>query len=299
MNSPLVKMVLLGALLGCSAATAAPPCTPVPEDRIGLQLYSLRSLVLPVPPASRAEKIDEVFAALSRIGFRRIERFSGTLGLPAEHYAEIAQQHGIELAASHETLSASRWEAALDQAKALGQTHVGSGNFGVPGLQTLEKTLKTAANLNRYGEAAAAKGLRFYVHNHEEEFKHSFPYDLDGSGKETPVSAWEIVAANTDPRYVHFEIDVHWARLGLGLDRFDALLDLLRRQRDRIELLHVKDTAADGSIADLGTGTTDWPALFEAAGPGVRYYLWEHDETGDPLKSAEIAYQYLRCKCSK
>jgi len=296
MNPSMMKMVWLGALLSCSAAAAAPPCTPIPEDRIGLQLYSLRSLVLPVPAASRAQKIDEVFAALRRIGFRRIERFAGTLGLPAERYAEIAQRHGIALAASHETLSASRWEAVLDQAKALGQTHVGSGNFGVPGLQTLEKTLKTAANLNRYGEAAAARGLRFYVHNHEQELQQTFAYDLDGSGKETQVSAWEIVAANTDPRYVKFEVDVHWARLGLGLERFDALLDFLRRHRDRIELLHVKDTAADGTIADLGAGTTNWPAVFEAAGPGIRYYLWEHDETGEPLKSAEIAYRYLRCE---
>ncbi len=35
------------------------------------------------------------------------------------------------------------------------------------------------------------------------------------------ASAWEIVAANTDPRYVHFEVDIHWARVGIGLDKFD------------------------------------------------------------------------------
>jgi sugar phosphate isomerase/epimerase len=295
--------------LAAAAAEAAPQqCAPIPPEKIGLQLFSL----LPVlsspaaPPAAGAPRqrppltvtrgaLDTAVAAVTAIGYRNVERFGGTLGLPPPAYGAVLAAHGLQAVGSHDGLDPATWDAVLDQAKALGQAYVGSAGFGAPGLATLADTLATAANLNALGKRAADRGLRFYVHNHQAEFTTRHAYDLDGDGRPEMVSAWEIVAANTDPRYVHFEIDVHWARLALGKDDFPALLAFLRRHRDRIELLHVKDTAPDGSITDLGRGVTDWPAVYEAAGPGIRYYLWEFDGPPDPLRSAAVAYSFLRC----
>lgn len=53
-----------------------------------------------------------------------------------------------------------------------------------------------------------------YVHNHTGEFDARFPYD-PGDGKPVPTSAWEIVAANTDPRFIQFEIDVFLGSSGI------------------------------------------------------------------------------------
>ena len=115
------------------------------------------------------------------------------------------------------------------------------------------------------------------------------------AGRAETATAWEIVAAKTDPRYVSFEIDVHWARLANGLENFDDLLAFLQKHRNRIVLLHIKDTAPDGKIADLGRGTTDWRRLIAAAGPQIAYYLWEFDGPPAPMESARIAYAYMTC----
>lgn len=285
--------------LGVSGATAATPqaaCVAVPTERIAVQLYSLREAM---PSVLEAERTEAVFAALQAIGFAGVERFAGTSGLTVDAYRAMADGHGLKVVSSHEGLDRSTWPGRLAEAKALGQTHIGSGGFGGPGMDTLEDTLETARNLNRLGERAAAEGLVLVAHNHDGELTRFHAYDLDGDGRAEPTRAWEIIAAETDPRWVSFELDVHWTRVGLGVDRFEDTLAFVRRYRDRIALLHVKDTAADGSIADLGRGTTDWGRLFEAAGPGIAAYIWEHDNPVDPLASARIAYDFLSCGAAK
>ena len=202
------------------------------------------------------------------IGFQKMEGLGDRLPVPGRAYQKILQKTGIDQISSHRPLDTRRWNATLDEAKALGQSHAGAPGFGEPGIgMFLKDTLATAANLDKFGAAAAAKGLRFYVHNHEDEIRTKYSYDIDHNGHPRLVSAWEIVAANTDPRFVHFEVDIHWTRVAFGLDHFPEVLAFLRKYRSRIEILHVKDTAADGSITHLSKGTTDWPAVFEAAGP--------------------------------
>jgi hypothetical protein len=122
----------------------------------------------------------------------------------------------------------------------------------------------------------------------------------------TPVI--EILLHETDPRYVDFEIDIHWARIGLAGGRGDPdlaakladpsnqaqLLEFLETYADRITFLHVKDTAADGSITDVGMGTTDWDAVFHAA-DRTKYFFIEYDGTPDPYFTAENGFSYLTC----
>jgi sugar phosphate isomerase/epimerase len=273
--------------LACRAAQAA-DCVPVPEGKIALQLYDMVALTQPKAGATAQDALAATFDAIRRTGFRNVERFGGTLGLPERDYAAAAA--GLRFIGNHDSLEAKGWDEVLNQAKRFGQQLVGSDGFGPPGLDTLENTLATARNLNARGREAAAKRLRLYVHNHGGEFTQKF----SNSGAQ-PVSAWEIVAANTDPALVSFEIDVHWARQGFGLDKTEDLLAFLRKYGPRIVMLHVKDTAADGSITDLGRGTTDWARVFEAAGSSVRYYIWEYDNPPDPVASARIAYRFLTC----
>jgi len=273
--------------LGCHTARAA-DCTPVPEAKIALQLYDMAGLTQKTG-VKPEDALADTFAAIRRVGFRNVERFGGTLGLPLDIYVAKATPAGIAFIGSHGPLDAKSWEAVLDEAKRLGQVYVGSDGFGPPGIDTIQNTLATARNLNARGREAAARGLRLYVHNHSGEFVQRF----DSGGASLP--AWEIVAANTDPLLVSFEVDGHWARQGLGLNNTDALLALLRKYGARIVMLHVKDTAPDGSITDLGRGTTDWPRVFAAAGPTIRYYIWEYDNPPDPIASAQIAYRYFSC----
>ena len=91
-------------------------------------------------------------------------------------------------------------------------------------MDTLEDALAIAKNLNEVGKKAGARGLKVYGHNHDAEFRTKLPYDVNGDGVTEMVPAIEVVMLNTDPRYVTFEIDVHWAYEGLGHEHFGDLV---------------------------------------------------------------------------
>ena len=100
------------------------------------------------------------------------------------------------------------------------------------------------------------------VHNHDIEFEEVF-------GGQT---VFDILAANTDPKNVVFQLDLYWAANGGGLDN---PVDVLERYGKRIQLFHVKDMAAGpfpGRIEIVGEGIIDFPEIF-AAIPGAREVL--------------------------
>ena len=301
------KNGILGVLaLMLTAANAHAACTPIAPGKIAFQLYNMLGAMIPPKdmPAAVAggpvtispSILDSTLARMHAIGFTNMEGLGDRLPLPLADYRAELRKNGLVQFSSHRPLDAARWPAILSEGVALGQSHVGAPGFGEPGIGSLKDTLLTAANLNRFGKEAAARGLRLYAHNHDEEIKTKYIYDLKHDGHPRLVSAWEIVAANTDPNYVHFEVDVHWTRVGFGLDHFQDVLAFLRKYRGRIEMLHVKDTDPQGRITDLGRGTTDWPAIFTAAGEKIRYYIWEYDDDPAPFESAAIAWRTLRCE---
>jgi sugar phosphate isomerase/epimerase len=161
-------------------------------------------------------------------------------------------------------------------------------------MNTLSNALAIAAKLNAVGKKAAAYGMKVYGHNHSEEFATKLAYDVNGDGVTEMVPAIEVVLLNTDPRYVTFEIDIHWAYEGLGHAHFGDLVHWLSKYSDRISQLHVKGTAANGAITDVGTPSdiTDWKAVFRAA-TEVDYYHFEYDLAPDPVASAKNAFQFL------
>jgi sugar phosphate isomerase/epimerase len=158
----------------------------------------------------------------------------------------------------------------------------------------IENALAIAKNLNELGKKAAARGFKVYGHNHDAEFRTKLPYDVNGDGITEMVPAIEVVMLNTDPRYVTFEIDVHWAYEGLGHEHFGDLVYFLSKYRNRISMLHVKGTAANGAITDVGTPSdiTDWKSVFRAASK-VDIYHFEYDLAPDPVASAENGYKFL------
>lgn len=326
----IAPLLMLSSALGTGGASAhdhgapakAPEtaqCLGLPVDKIAIQTYTFAKTLagIDIPPewdnmpiAEKFQRLQPSFARLAgakpdparldgvlkdiaAIGYRNIEGMD-LIGSDPAAYARMLQDNGLQAVASHASLDKAKWPTLLAEAKARGQRFIGSGGFGAPGLDTLDKVLETARNLNELGEAAAAEGLTLYVHNHTGEFDNRFPYD-HGDGKPVETSAWEIVAANTDPRLVQFEVDIFWARLGLQPEKFDDLLAFLEKYRSRIALLHMKDLAPNGAVADMGAGTTDWRRVVEAAGPQIAYYIYEFDFPSDPAKSAKIGFDYLHC----
>jgi len=296
-------ILIMGSLATSAVAQTVRTCTPLPDAKIAIQMFSMNGALRDPSAAPGARGgtpppiVDSVLAGLHTIGYKNAE-LAGIFGQPIGTVRPLMEKNQIKVIGNHGNLTAdlSVWARTIEDAKALDQAPmIGSAGYGPPGLNGgIENVLATAANLNKLGEAAAAKGLALYMHNHAAEVSTTYSYDIKKNGKPEMVSALEIVAANTDPRYVHFEIDVHWA-LNAYKGNQDELNAFLTRLKGRIIALHVKDTAPDGKITDLGAGVIDWPRVYAAAGPDVKYYIWEYDGAPEPLNNAEIAYKYMRC----
>ena len=310
-TKPRINARLL-ALAGCAAIglsapaarAAGPSCLNLPPAKVGMQLYSVYGVVAGppqrpapgqpfTPPKASTEQLAGLFGELHKMGWRNVENFAGAWGLSQDDYVKAVKASGLQMVSSHDNLDMAQWNATLDRAVALGQTYVGSGGYGK--IDTLEHTLQSAADLNAFGEAAAKRGLKFFVHSHEAEIKTRFDVDLKGDGKVQSMNVFDIVAAKTDPRYVNFEVDVGWADAAFGLN-LDDTLAFLTSHRSRVVMLHIKDMSPDSKPTDMGQGVIDYGRVIQAAGPQIAYYIWEYDRPPMPLDSARIAFPHMVCK---
>jgi sugar phosphate isomerase/epimerase len=293
---------------GTAASEKADPanCTAgrsVPASKISIQLYTFNRYIetgidtqpgAPGPEATRAERLEYVFAFLSEAGFSNVEPYS-LHGLTAQQFAALAKKYGLQVPSRHMSTDEATWDANLADAKVLGQHWTGSGGFAAPGIGSYESVLATAETLNRLGERSVKNGTGpIFGHNHTEEFTTKY---VDAQGDGTLKSAWQILVENTDPRYVSFQVDVGWAVIA-GEDP----VALVEQFGDRIELFHVKDVADIGGATErqttVGQGDVDWAALFAAAQGQVKQYVIEQDPPAgafDPFAFAAESFEYVDC----
>lgn len=115
------------------------------------------------------------------------------------------------------------WREALDIHKELGCRYIVMSRL--PDYPTDEVIAEYATYFNRIGELAAERRMQFCYHPRQQEMTM-----VDGK------SAFETIAANTDPEKVHFEIDTYEATEA-GVD----VEELLKRLTKRVTLLHIHD----------------------------------------------------------
>jgi sugar phosphate isomerase/epimerase len=300
----------LGTAIGTGAAAAAAGAwTPVaraqgggggrgsvPNNRIGIQLYTLRRLL----PEGDRGAVRRMFNWLGRAGYTEVE-MAGYYGFNARQIRNWLDDAGLRAVSGHDALNVDapngQWETAyakaLEDANTLGQKFTGFAWH--PGPHTVERYKYLAERFNRAGAMAAAAGLQFFYHNHDFEFTNKQP---DG----TPL--YDILLNETNPNFVKFELDLYWIVVG-----GESPLEYLSRDPARWPLYHVKDkTWKDRPDAedweDVGPGAIDFPDIF-AAGQGRRvdkHYIVEHDNPplshpGDPeaeYKTAQAGLNYLR-----
>ena len=118
-------------------------------------------------------------------------------------------------------------------------------------LITADDWKATAAFLNAKGAALQKVALRLSYHNHNVEFR--------------PIGdtcGLEILLDETDPKLVHFEMDVGWVAAG-GADP----IKILEHRKGRFRMMHVKDLMATTKTnyamrqdpAEVGNGMLPWP----------------------------------------
>ncbi|MDN3060128.1 MULTISPECIES: sugar phosphate isomerase/epimerase family protein [Streptomyces] len=282
----------------------------VPRGHLGIQLYTLRDQVQSLGFA-------RVFQELARYGYDQVEfagYTQGTGDITLKRLRRLMRDNGLRGIGSHvgyysddpkAYTFATNLTQVLDDAEELGLPHVGTASGPWRYGTTVDGWKRCAEEFNTYGAAARARGLKFYQHNHAEEF--SFATDRPD------VRLYDVLLAETDPELVHLEMDIYWAyvaqyRFGRKADGSPAPfepLDYVLRAPHRYPLFHVKDgehdeTVPDGyQMVDVGDGDIDYRGFLTAVGRthgGRRDHHWlvEHDQPADSLTTARRSARYLR-----
>ena len=252
------------------------------KERIGLQLYSLRDQF--------AKDVPKTLDQVRDFGIKYVETHD-TYGVTPEKFRAELDSRGLKAISGHFPYERCRddIEGVAREAKILGLEYAGCA--WIPHQDPFdEKTCREAiAVFNRAGEALAKHGLRFFYHTHGYEF---LPY-----GKGT---FFDLMMAETNPRFVHYEMDVFWI-VHPGQDP----VKLLEKYGSRFELMHVKDMkqgtptgvftghADVSSNVALGAGVIDWRAVLSAARKaGVKWYFIE-DESADSVQQIPQSLKFL------
>ena len=257
--------ITLGRLLS-RFPVATPPSRP-----LGIQLYTVRDPL--------ARDFEGTLSQLAQIGYKEVE-FAGLHGHPAKDVRAMLDRLGLKAPGGHYGLPdiQDTLDRTIVEAKTLGFEYV-----IVPWLpeefRTRDGFMRAAELLNTAGEKLRAAGLRLGYHNHDFEFA-----ELKGGG-----IGYDVLLEKTDPKLVWLELDLFWIRKG-GRDP----LDYFRRYPNRYRLVHIKDMAMDGTMADIGKGAMNWSELLGAARKaGVQHFLAEHDGASDALAFAKTSFDYL------
>ena len=276
----LVAAAVAAGITACASrvsaiATAVPPATRRRLDRIGIQLYSVRS--------EMQRDMAATFQRLAQIGYREVE-FAGYFGrTPAQVRAELLSA-GLAGVSTHGALDMVRkeWPKALDTASEIGLRYITINWLPAESRRTLDDWRRIADDFNAAGEKARERGIRLAYHNYDVSLR-----PLEG------VVPLDLLLARTTPETLEFQMDVYWLVVGGG----DPLA-YIRRHPGRFTMLHAKDSAGPPTHrqTDVGAGVIDFRsilALDAAQRNAIRHVFVEHDEPADPVAFAKNSFDYL------
>ncbi|UHG92254.1 sugar phosphate isomerase/epimerase family protein [Spirosoma oryzicola] len=222
------RYILLTSLLLLVFIAQAQKAAPV-----GLQLYSFRH--------EFAKDVPGTMAKVKQLGFREAE-IAGTYGLSLTDFRKLLDQNGIKAistGASYEDLD-NNVPKVLAEAKALGAKYVTCAWLPHAGdAFTIYDADRAVDVLNTAGRLLADNGITFCYHTHGYEFQ---PYQNG--------TFFDYLAANLNPKYVNFEMDVFWVKA----PGFDPVA-LLQKFPKRFLLMHLKDRKP--GTPDTNTGHSD------------------------------------------
>ena len=253
---------------------------------VGLQLYTFRE--------SFKTNVTGTLDKVKALGFTIVEGGSD-YGLGVEKFNAALKERGLKMVSAgfgYEVLQKDL-AGSVAKAKAFGVKFVMVAWIPHKKAFTEEDVHQAAANFNTWGAAFKAGGITFTYHVHGYEFQ---PLKNDATR-----THFDLLAAETKPEFVSFEMDVFWVTHP-GQDP----AKLLSQFPNRWALMHLKDLrrgaptcihtghAPSSDDVPLGTGQVNWPAVLkQAAAAGVKHYFIE-DESPAPLESLPMSVKYLQ-----
>lgn len=224
-------------------------CTQTSEQKkqLGIATYSVKGMQSDIEGSLQALQ-DDGFVVMEVVGYNADD---GTfMGYSPAEFVALTESYGLDVISSQSraqfdvndvegTLTA--WGKVFDDHQAVGCKYV-----IIPMKQWPDNVedLKVECDLmNKIGEEANKRGLKFGYHNHFMEFD-TFPG--------TDQLLEDLLIANTDPDKVCFMMDVFWITRG-GQDP----VEYLQKYPDRFKVLHIKDDYVIGE-----SGKIDFEAIF-------------------------------------
>lgn len=242
---------------------------------IALQMYTVRD--------DQSKDFRGTLTKVAQMGYPAVE-FAGYGGLDAEQIKDLLAELGIVAAGTNTGIEALQKDfgAVVRFHHTIGAKFVTAPSLPGNRYSRDEAGFQAAAkDLGELGRRLAAEGLALGYHNHDFEFfKADGRYGLD------------ILYEETDPTYLRAELDVFWAKKG-GVDP----AEYMRKLGPRCSLVHIKDMAADGSFAEVGTGSIDFDSIFAAGESiGSEWYIVEQDvcKGRPPLEAVALSLDNLR-----
>lgn len=249
----------------------------MPKHRIGLQLYTLRDLM--------AEDFAGTLREVAKIGYQGVE-FAGYGGYEAEELRSLLDELGLSAIGSHvmfeRMLEAGQEE--IDFMKKLGGKYIAIPVMFPPHRASAEAWQEACSKIASIGELCRENGIQLLYHNHQFEFTEHF----DGR----PIQ--DILFDSVSADLLQMELDACWT-YAAGYDP----LAYMRRFKDRLPLLHVKDyrPSEKGPLTvELGEGIVPLEDIVkEAAATNCEWLIVEQDIcTNPPLDSVRKSYNWLK-----
>lgn len=241
-----------------------------------------------------------VFGERNRTDFAGVLEDVRSAGFPAIEAGNLFAAHGedtvrrllaekgVSVCGAHfgygDFADEERLKANIAYCKAMGIRHMMCS--GVSDTRSIDGYVTSSALFNAVGKRLREEGMTFHYHNHAWEFE-----DIGGTNGMT------ILAAETDPEVVKFNIDVFWVTVGGA-----SPADFIRAHAARAGYYHFKDgrKLPDGRVEflELGRGEVQLVEAMEAAREvGAEWIVAEQDSTTLPHReSATISRTYLREK---
>lgn len=266
-----------GAVLARSLKADASPTRSGLE--FGVQLYTVRNDIKDLPATLRL---------IHSIGYASVETFPAIYNHPAKELKALIDGIGLKTPSGH--FDYDTLDEKVDYAAELGLTYMICPAIPMAMWNSLDGFHQGAERLNKVAAKAQAAGLKFGYHPHNYEFK-----PLSGG------RGFDVLMRELDPA-VRLELDVYWA-----VEAGQNPLELMRQNRQRLALIHIKDRKPTGEISydplspgshhftEAGSGTVNWMAVLgEARRLGVKEYFVDQDGTDLPIAdSLRRNWKYL------
>lgn len=219
--------------------------------KLAVQLYTLRE------DYSNGEEFLEILEKVKEIGFDGVE-FAGYAGLEPEVIKAKLDELGLVAVGCHmriENYEGEKLEESIKLGKALGMKYMGVGGADHSTKEEVDKLVDVFSKANERGKD---EGIKFYYHNHTEEFEN----EIDGK-----------LIMDRIAEGAYLEIDTYWSYCG-GADNYKYITE----HKDDIILLHVKD-GIDRHPMALGEGNNDLLSVFKAAkDSSMEWLVLENDD---------------------